>query len=176
MPQKKLKLTAPSTYQEALANLFSKEVFYNSASGNMYKTRTQNNVKEEKLISDIYLGKMAEFAVWNFLHKQKKNATFPDINVYESYRKNYDADIMIGETKVHVKSCSENNYGNSWVFRPSDPIVSNPDENDFVALVVLTKQSTFDAYFLSAIELLGMYKPPRNPDYHMMVIYEEDLK
>jgi hypothetical protein len=142
----------------------------------MYKTRTQNNVKEEKLISDIYLGKMAEFAVWNFLHKQKKNATFPDINVYESYRKNYDADIMIGETKVHVKSCSENNYGNSWVFRPSDPIVSNPDENDFVALVVLTKQSTFDAYFLSAIELLGMYKPPRNPDYHMMVIYEEDLK
>jgi hypothetical protein len=176
MLQKKLKLTAPSTYQEALANLFSKEVFYNSSSGNLYKTRTRNNVKEENLISDIYLGKMAEFAVWNFLHKQKKNATFPDINVYESYRKNYDADIMIGETKVHVKSCSENSYGNSWVFRPSDPIVSNPDENDFVALVVLTKQSTFDAYFLSAIELLGMYKPPRNPDYHMMVIYEEDLK
>jgi hypothetical protein len=176
MLQKKLKLTAPSTYQEALANLFSKEVFYNSSSGNLYKTRTRNNVKEENLISDIYLGKMAEFAVWNFLHKQKKNATFPDINVYESYRKNYDADIMIGETKVHVKSCSENNYSNSWVFRPSDPIVSNPDKNDFVALVVLTKQSTFDAYFLSAIELLGMYKPPRNPDYHMMVIYEEDLK
>lgn len=175
MKLKKVNLTAPSLYQEKLSDLFSKEVAHRSTSGQKYLDRTNNAVSMNKIISDIYLGKMAEFAVFNYLVSQDKTPTFPDIAIYPSKKKSYDADIYIGNTKIHVKCCSYNEkFDNSWVFHPSDPIVTNPDENDFVALCILNKNE-FTGMFTKASELIGMYKPPRNPNYPMAVIYEADL-
>ncbi len=175
MQLKKVKLIAPSSYQEKLCDLFSKEVFHNSESGKTYMDRTKNSGSENKIIADIYLGKMAEYAVWNYLVSQDKFPTEPELAIYSNKRKSYDADLKIGNTKIHVKSCVYNEkFSNSWVFRPNDPIVTNPDENDFVILCAL-KDNTFEGILVSAKKLVGMHKPPRNPNYNMSVIYEEDL-
>lgn len=175
MQLKKVKLIAPSPYQEKLCDLFSKEVFYNSESGKTYIDRTKGNASENKIISDIYLGKMAEYAVWNYLMSQDKLPTEPDISIYPNKIKSYDADLKIGDTKIHVKSCVYNErFPNSWVFRPNDPIVKNPDDNDFVALCVLVNNN-FEGILVSAKKLVGMHKPPRNPNYNTAVIYEDDL-
>lgn len=176
MQLKKVNLIAPSLYQEKLSSLFSREVAYNSESGKTYLDRTKNNASIEKIISDIYLGKMAEFAVFNYLVQQDKTPTYPDIGIYPNKRKSYDADILVGDTKIHVKSCVFNErFDNSWVFRPNDPIVKDPDDKDFVALCIL-ENNQFTGMFAKAIELVGMHKPPRNPNYPMAVIYEADLK
>ena len=51
MQLKKLKLIAPDTYQEKLADMFSKEVFNTNIT--KYAERQQSDVK--KIIADIYI-------------------------------------------------------------------------------------------------------------------------
>ena len=59
------------------------------------------------------------------------------MNIYDKRGKSYDADLMIGETKLHVKShISNGSYPPSWVFQKNDPLINNPDRNDYLALCV----------------------------------------
>lgn len=172
MPPKKVKLIAPNLYQHQLAELFVKEVYASNQAH--YDKRNQSN--KSKVESDIYIGKMAEFAVWNLLIDQKKSATFPDIGVYPKELKSFDADISSGEIKIHVKSCMDvSQYPNSWVFQPNDPLCISPSDKEFLALVICYPDSKFEAYFVSASKLTKSYKPPRKEGLDKKVIYEEDL-
>jgi len=169
---KKVKLIAPNNYQEVLADLFSKEVY--STNKEQYDKRNQTN--RSKVESDIYIGKMAEFAVWNFLIEQSKLATFPDIGVYPKELKSFDADITSGDVKIHVKSCMDvGDFPNSWVFQPNDFLCTSPSDKEFIAFVICYPVNKFEAYFISALKVLDMYRPPRNEWLHKKVIYEEEL-
>jgi hypothetical protein len=172
MQLKKLKLIAPDTYQEKLSDIFSKEVFYTNL--DKYKQRNQSDVK--KVISDIYIGKMAEFAVWNYLQRDGKDATFPDIMIYLSNKKSYDADITAGDVKIHVKSCvAMGVYPISWVFQPNDPVTINPSNKDFLALVSIEDDNSFNAYFVKAADVLQIYEKPKKEGLDKKVIYESTL-
>ena len=169
---KKLKLIAPSTYQEKLADIFSKEVFNTNIL--KYAERKQTDVK--KIISDIYIGKMAEFAVWNYLQQDGKDATFPDIVIYSAKKKSYDADITSGDVKIHVKCCvAMGVYPISWVFQPNDPVTINPSNKDFLALVSIEADNSFNAYFVKAADVLQMYEAPKKVGLDKKVIYESTL-
>jgi len=169
---KKVSLIAPSVYQHCLAELFMKEVY--STNKDQYDKRNQTN--RSKVESDIYMGKMAEFAVWNFLVDQKKPATFPDIGVYPKELKSFDADINSGDVKIHVKSCMDvSQFPNSWVFQPNDSLCISPSDKEFLALVISYPSKKFEAYFVSASKVIELYRPPRKEGLDKKVIYEEDL-
>jgi hypothetical protein len=172
MQPKKLKLIAPDTYQEKLADMFSKQVFNTNVE--KYAERNQSDVK--KIISDIYIGKMAEYAVWNYLQRDGKDATFPDIAIYPAKKKSYDADITAGDIKSHVKCCvAMGVYPISWVFQPNDPVTINPSNKDFLALVSIEEDNSFNAYFIKAADMLQIYEAPKKVGLDKKVIYESTL-
>jgi hypothetical protein len=175
MQIKKVQLIPPSSYQESVADLFSKEVFYNTSNKSVY-TNT-NKSSPEKLISGIYLGKLAEFAVWNFLISVKKKASFPDVSILPADMKSYDADIISEGTNIHVKSCmsTSNTFPISWLFYPNDPVTITPQENDFCAFVICYPSKRFEGYFAKAVDMIVMYKDPKLEHLKKKVIYEEDL-
>ena len=83
MQPKRHNLIAPSSYQESLCSAFSNEVYQTNK--DIYAQRNQNN--ESKVKNDIYIGKLAEFAVYNYLLSKGKIVSAPDIMIYESKKK-----------------------------------------------------------------------------------------
>jgi hypothetical protein len=119
---------------------------------------------------------MAEYAVWNYLQRDGKDATFPDIAIYPAKKKSYDADITCGDIKIHVKSCvAMGVYPISWVFQPNDPVTINPSNKDFLALVSIEADNSFNAYFIKAVDVLGIYEEPKKAELNKKVIYESTL-
>lgn len=175
MQLKKVNLIAPSSYQETIADAFSKEVFYNTSNRSVYTST--NKSSPEKLVAGIYMGKLAEFAVWNYLISVKKKASFPDVSILPADMKSYDADIVSEGTNVHVKSCMHvsNGYPISWLFYPNDPVTVDPQDNDFCAFVICYPDKRFEGYFAKAIDLIKLYKDPKLSHLKKKVIYEEDI-
>jgi hypothetical protein len=173
MQPKKHNLIAPSTYQEKLCKIFSDEVYITNK--DMYASRNQDN--EGKVKADIYMGKLAEFAVFNYLWSLGKEVSAPDIMIYQAKNKSYDADLYINsQAPLHVKSCMEiSGYSNSWVFQPNDPLVSNPNEDETIALVVVNNSGRFYCYIVKATEMISMYRDPRKATLNKKVLYEEDF-
>jgi hypothetical protein len=184
MQLKKVSLIAPSSYQEALCETFSQEVYHTNRKTYMARhnhddkaSARVNGFAELKFKADIYIGKMAEFAVYNFISAQGKSVTFPDIEIYHGRKKSFDADLTVNnETPIHVKSCMENNgYDNSWLFQPNDKLTTEPSDNEVIFLVSISPTKEFNAYILKAIDYVGHYENPRNEQLKKKVIYESTL-
>lgn len=137
---KRIELVMPSLYQVKQSKLFAE--FSLSTSVDEYQKRGQAD--QDKIMKDVYTGKIAEFMVFKWLKQKGKQATIPDLQIYEAGQKSFDADIVSGETKIHVKSHVVNeNYPVSWLFQKSDKLTTEPSENDFLALVVLKKGGSY---------------------------------
>jgi hypothetical protein len=96
--------------------------------------------------------------------------------IYERKRKSHAADIVADGKQVHVKSfMSKEGRNPSWLFSTEDRIVENPSEEDIVALVIVTLPKTFEAYFVPAKKLVGLYEKPINPTTIAHAIYESTL-
>jgi hypothetical protein len=97
-----------------------------------YARRKQ--VNENKIKSDIMLGKLAEFGVYfMYLEQGRTNITAPDLNIYSAKNKSFDPDLRWGMYNLHIKSQtlhSSERYGDSWVFQSKDPVVHSPNEYD----------------------------------------------
>jgi hypothetical protein len=125
-----------------------------------------------------YIGKMAEFAVFNTMlsYDMYKVVSPPDIMIYESKRKSHSADITVDERQIHVKSfMAKEGREPSWLFSTEDSIVNNPSKKDIVALVMITLPKKFEAYFIPAVDLVGLYEKPFNPTTIAHAIYESTL-
>tara|TARA_R110002167_G_C12334481_1_gene620511 strand:- start:40 stop:555 length:516 start_codon:yes stop_codon:yes gene_type:complete len=130
----KYKLNSITEYQEHQCLLFSKFSVYSSL--DEYERRNQTN--KDKIISDIYNGKKAEFMVYNFLLDKSRKLNSPDINIYDKFLKSYDADLVLSNVNIHVKSHKTNiNFPVSWLFQKNDPLIKINSDKDYLALVVL---------------------------------------
>lgn len=102
----------------------------------LYSKRNQNS---DNLFHLITRSKLCEWYVYYIIKSSGRQCTKPDMQIYQDYKKSYDADLVSGSNNIHVKSVSQesvNRYGLSWVMQCNDPVVNNPQENDFFALVV----------------------------------------
>ena len=174
MQLKKLNLIAPSSYQESLCEMFATQSAINQQA--FYAKKGQSDVS--KLSEWAYLGKLAEFAVFNTLisFDKYKSVSPPDIIIYERKRKSHAADIVSDGKQIHVKSCMvKNGRDISWLFSTEDKIVVKPTEEDIVALVIISLPKTFEAYFIPAIDLVGKYEKPFNATTIAHAIYESTL-
>jgi hypothetical protein len=174
MQLKKISLIAPSSYQESLCEIFATQSAINQQE--FYAKKGEANIA--KLSEWAYIGKLAEFAVFNTIisFDKYKLVSPPDVMIYERKRKSHAADIVSDGKQIHVKSCMvKNGREISWLFSTEDKIVRTPTEEDMVALVVISLPKTFEAYFVSAIDLVGKYEKPFNPTTIAHAIYESTL-
>lgn len=174
MQVRRVKLIKPTFYQEVLCSTFAKHSSLDQQE--YYKKKGEGDLSKLELWA--YNGKMAEFAVFNTLlsFPNYKKVSPPDIMIYERNRKSHDADIVSDDKLIHVKSCVVvNGRESSWLFSTEDKLVTNPTENDIVSLVMLNESDTFEAYFIKATELVGMYKKPILSKTVAHAIYESDL-
>lgn len=184
MQLKKVNLIAPSSYQESLCDAFSKEVYYTNKKVYMdrhnHATTTSergNSYAEQKFKQDIYSGKLAEFAVYNYILSQGKSVTPPDIDIYHGRKKSFDADLTVNnETPIHVKSCIETNgWELAWLFQPNDKLIAEPSDKEVIFLVTISASKEFSAYILKAIDFIGKYEDPKFGILKKKVIYESNL-
>jgi hypothetical protein len=167
---KKIPLENLSEYQIEQCKLFSEYSF--STSITKYSERNQSDI--EKIKSDIFLGKTAEFMVYNYLNKNDKNPTSPDLNIYSAKKKSFDADIFVKNTKIHVKSHKINKYFPvSWIFQKSDPLIIHKDSNNYLALVVLDDINYM--YILNIMDVIFEEPLKESLKNNKICIYEKNL-
>lgn len=137
----KMPLSQISKYQEDLCRLFAEYSF--STSLRTYRER--NQFYPDKIKSDIFNGKVAEFMVYNYFKAEGKKITFPDIDVYEENEKNYTCDLTINNKyRLHIKNHLKNDlFPVSWVFQKNDPLVKYPKDIDFIVLCVISEDENF---------------------------------
>lgn len=152
---KKVDLPSANEYQIEQCKIFSEYVIDGSIS--TYRSRGSNN--KEKILKDIYYGKVAECMVWNYLEEDGKKPCPVDFTIYSKKRKSFDCDILVDESMVHVKSClSSSVYPNSWLFQKHDPVVTSPNDWDYFFLSVIDDESSGYSYVLKSNKV--EYKEP----------------
>ena len=133
-----------------------------------YATRGQTN--DTKMMMDAYYGKIAEWAVYEYLIKLDLKPIEPDMEVYEVEDKSFDADIQTINLDFHVKCCEER-LNPSWVFqKDSDPLVTKPDERDLIAVTVHSVECPVQ------IQILKVFKALDVIDYYDDLFSEELTK
>ena len=151
---KRIELVMPSVYQVRQSKLFAES----SADTSLDEYEKRGQADKHKITKDIYSGKIAEFMVFKWLKEKGKDLLPPDLQIYEAGQKSFDADLISDSTKIHVKSHTINeNYPISWLFQKKDSLVTAPTENDFIALVVLSKEGCY-MYLQKAKEVV--FKEP----------------
>lgn len=103
--------------------------------------RAEGSVPDEKLWLDILRGKCAEFiAQQMFQARGFHEVTAPDLKIYPKSQKSFKADLHIGDTEIHVKSCTpEDGKDPSWLFqKKEDPLVTHPQANQLLCFVYIS--------------------------------------
>lgn len=143
----------------------------------LYSGRNQSIIK--KIKKDIVQGKVAEWMVYNKKKDEGYIVTEPDMNIYENYQKSYDADLLIGEYNIHIKSyISNERYPTSWQFTINDQLITKPNDNDF--LVLISFDSNYNnayGYKLKASSKKVNYRNPMKKSLidYKRTIYESDI-
>lgn len=168
----KIKLPKPSLYQEKVCSLFAENCYQT----NKDEYERRNQTKKEKIISDIWIGKMCEYAVFNYLYAAGKKPTPPDIVIYPPKSKTFDEDINCSGNLIHVKSCMKvDNYDPSWLFQPNDPLTIRPRDNDYIFFVLAELPNEWSGMILPAKELIGKYEKPVAAYLDKKVIYQSSI-
>lgn len=168
----------PSTYDTCLA---SSEAIVDTTYPYLSTQRNQNNKK--KVVEDHLIGKVGECAYVNHVYSQGKTCTLPDFEVYGN--KSFNRDIEFEGKKIHVKcqpswsyawTCRETG-GPSWACQPEDKLTSNPEENDYIAL--LSQVSKYEYRYHGTIQaklLKDKWKAPLKGSLNKKCLYFKDFE
>ena len=116
-------------------------------SESLYRSRGELN--RDKMWHDIYIGTLAEFAVYKELKKIANNVTKPDLEIYSSRDKSYSADLMCDDLAIHVKSQGSRSaklYKESWLFSKGDSIFVEDGSNaaDILVFCIVHEDDTVE--------------------------------
>lgn len=152
-----------------------------------YSDSNQTNL--EKIKSDHYNGKVGEFAVYNFLERNKIESTYPDCEIYEAHNKSWVSDLYVTiegcKYPLAVKTMHENaadKFGWSWIFQYSrtgrkDKVFENRDSS-FVSFVKIFRHEIQDGILISRPLILSNFRfsdpIAQRLKGHKLVVYEKD--
>lgn len=135
---------------------FAEAQIHKSGSKRVYQDRGESRLL--KMTEDCIIGKLAEIGVYKYLMNIGIESSEPDFTIYKGSRKSFDADISVGESKIHVKSQSQdsvNRYGHSWLLQKTDPILYRPSNND---IIVFTCVSDNICKILGSVKVIDILK------------------
>ncbi len=166
----KFKLEPCSEYQRLQCDLFANHVY----DSNKKTYAARGSSVKEKVIADIFNGKIAECQVFNFLEADGYKPSPIDFTIYSRRRKTFDCDTKIDGFRVHIKSCQGGSkYPNSWLFQKTDPVVSMRSEEDLLILCVLGEEDI--AYSILASDVTFRDPVLLNLARTKTAVYEDDL-
>ena len=155
---KRYSILAPTDVQKDICAKFAKESVVTSA-GYYSSKRNQHNFN--KVIKDIYIGKCAEFSVYNLFNMSGiYEVSEPDVNIYDTYNKSFDCDIYMEDKHIHVKSYYPSSIEVSWVFDPKDSLIHSPTRLDVLALCDLNVDGSGVLYIMKALLAIPFYRDP----------------
>ena len=155
------------------------------------KSRGQTNPAKIKL--DIACGAIAELAVkqwWQERYAAKLLG--PDFNVYEARKKSWTPDLVCESVdekygvqpiaNLHVKTFTNPKWS-SWVFtyhpdrQDMDPVITTPQDNDFLVLTQVGTDSVTIHYYLKAKLVGDLYRAPILPQLarSKLCLYPSDI-
>lgn len=159
----------PERHQEISESI---SLFCSQMSDSVKLYTTRRNTNAGRALSDMWIGKMGEFFAAELFRQRGIECTEPDLTVYDSRHKSWDADLVAGGHPVHVKtcrdtisrvlSCRKHTVG-SWTFQLHDDLVRNPKrEDDFVAFVYVPNSASLSGIVHSVRRFRDVaLEPPR---------------
>jgi hypothetical protein len=105
-----------------------------TGSSDLYALRGEP--RKEKMVHDILVGALGEWAIEEHLTSLGYECTKPDMKIYDKANKSFDADLFVDDVEIHVKSqgmASVKRYGNSWLLQRYDKIVAEPRDDQLFA-------------------------------------------
>lgn len=166
-------MQAPTEDQKSLAKTFAQKSVTTSYD---YYAETRGQSDMGKIIRDIYIGKCAEFSVYNLYAEH--GCSVPDLDIYNTYSKSFNGDLTIGDMDIHVKSYYPSLWYTSWVFDPKDPLTTTPSAKDYLALCELGEDGSGVVYMVKADKCIHLYKDPiaKRLQGKKKCLYLKDLK
>jgi hypothetical protein len=141
--------------------------------------RKRNQINPQKIELDIYNGKIAEYAVYEYLRLSSIDCTEPDTKIYLGRSKNFNADLCTHSFDIHVKSQSEESarlYGKSALFQKTDKLITAPSQRDLLCFVETRPDRCVIIGFIQAVNM--RYELPKIPQiaFTKVAAYIESLK
>jgi len=126
-----------------------------------YAQRNQFDI--DKIIDDIFVGKLAEYAAYKFLLSRGKKVTEPDTQVYAANKKSFSADLTDGINHYHVKCMKKSaaeRFGLSWSFQIEDRLITRPANNDVMLLCEIDGTDVDIKTIIKATKVTELYTKP----------------
>ena len=137
-------------------------------SSGLYKSRGESRV--DKIVEDIVVGTMGEFAVYKVIKALGLKCSKPDLTIYEKSKKSFKADLFSDNFNIHVKSqstASAEKYDYSWLCQRSDSLYKKPGETDIFAFCCVDLDSqtvTFLGFcYASDVKLYELWRECKIP-------------
>lgn len=119
-------------------------------------------ISKERLIYDIYVGKLGEWAAYTALKYREDGITKPDHRVLTAGQKSFDADLQSPQYLYHCKTQSMESsakYGISWIFQyeeggRKDPMVKNPGPKDVAVLMCMGRDEVKIMAIVKVVDLV----------------------
>jgi hypothetical protein len=119
-------------------------------------------ITRARLVEDVYVGKLGEFAAYEHISKYQSNLTKPDLEVYSARQKSFSADLSSKYSNFHCKTQSmesAHKYGISWIFQyeengRKDPMLKNPGPKDQAVLMLMVDDNTVEIKVIMPVELM----------------------
>lgn len=130
---------------------------------NVRKYAQRNQTDKKKIIEDIYIGKVAEYATYNYLKSKGRQLEAPDIKIYGAKNKSFSADLSDGSLMFHVKCMKHDTakrFGLSWSFQKEDPLVTRPDNRDVLVLCEYIDGTIDIKSVIQAKRVINIYTKP----------------
>jgi len=131
----------------------------------------------QKMELDIIRGKLAEWAVHNWIKILRPNVSQPDMNLYtddQMIELKHAPDLVNGTDRFGVKACRISSKDPSWVFQKTDPLEDNlyffcqVDEECGSGIVCLS-------WIVSPDIIKELAAPLRNKAPSKFAVYEKHL-
>lgn len=154
-------------------------------SQDQYRRRNQSN--PTRIVKQIADGKMGELLACAHMKRLGFECTDPDFAIYTARFKSFDADLISGDTHVHVKSQnrkSADKYGTSWVFQAGGQGVGHVDpcvkKGESWCIFVVVDHETHSAEIHGPLDMVKVRPHFKDPKLQHLVgikkcIYLEDI-
>jgi len=150
-------------------------------SKHLYAYRGESRI--DKIREDIIVGKLGECAAYQYLDYLGFKVSRPDFKIYKGRRKSFDADFSCENGLFHVKSQSEvsrKRYGASWLVQRKDPMLQNPEENEYFLFITVSGRECEILGLVPVADIVdnGLLEECRVPSYRhtKYALYFENIE